>query len=68
MTTGWLEYPNTVKLPVDVEEDDEKIIKTTYKPLGVIGAICPWNFPLLLGAGKLGPALATGNTIVIKPS
>ena len=38
------------------------------EPLGVIAAITPWNFPILLGAAKLGPALATGNTVVIKPS
>jgi aldehyde dehydrogenase (NAD+) len=38
------------------------------EPLGVIAAITPWNFPILLAAAKLGPALATGNTVVIKPS
>jgi len=41
---------------------------TRYEPLGVIGAIIPWNSPLLLLAWKLAPALAAGNTIVIKPS
>lgn len=38
------------------------------KPIGVIGAILPWNFPFFLIARKLGPALITGNSIVIKPS
>ncbi len=38
------------------------------EPLGVVAAITPWNFPLLLAAAKLGPALATGNTVVVKPS
>lgn len=38
------------------------------KPIGVIAGILPWNFPLFLIARKLGPALVTGNTIVIKPS
>lgn len=38
------------------------------KPLGVAGQIIPWNFPLLMAAWKLGPALATGNTVVLKPA
>ncbi|MBI4191085.1 MAG: aldehyde dehydrogenase [Betaproteobacteria bacterium] len=41
---------------------------TRHEPLGVIGAIIPWNSPLLLTAWKLAPALAAGNTIVVKPS
>jgi aldehyde dehydrogenase (NAD+)/phenylacetaldehyde dehydrogenase len=40
---------------------------TLRQPLGVIGAIIPWNFPLLLAARKIAPALAVGNTVVIKP-
>ena len=38
------------------------------EPLGVIGQIIPWNFPLLMAAWKLGPALATGNCVVLKPA
>jgi aldehyde dehydrogenase (NAD+) len=41
---------------------------TRYEPLGVVAAIIPWNSPLLLLAWKLAPALAAGNTVVIKPS
>ena len=41
---------------------------TRFEPLGVIGAIIPWNSPLLLTAWKLAPALAAGNTMVLKPS
>jgi len=41
---------------------------TLKEPIGVAGQIIPWNFPLLMAAWKLGPALATGNTIVLKPS
>jgi aldehyde dehydrogenase (NAD+) len=37
-------------------------------PLGVVGAVVPWNFPLLMAAWKIAPALATGNTIVLKPA
>ncbi|MEI6568019.1 MAG: aldehyde dehydrogenase family protein, partial [Verrucomicrobiota bacterium] len=38
------------------------------KPIGVVGQIIPWNFPLLMAAWKIAPALACGNTVVIKPS
>ncbi len=40
----------------------------TAKPLGVAGQIIPWNFPLLMAAWKIAPALATGNTVVLKPA
>jgi acyl-CoA reductase-like NAD-dependent aldehyde dehydrogenase len=40
----------------------------TREPLGVVGAIVPWNFPLLMAAWKLAPVLATGNSLVLKPS
>ncbi len=38
------------------------------RPLGVVGQVIPWNFPLLMAAWKLAPALATGNTVVLKPA
>ena len=38
------------------------------EPIGVVGAIIPWNFPLMIGAWKLAPALAAGNSIVLKPA
>lgn len=38
------------------------------RPLGVVGVVCPWNLPLLLMTWKVGPALACGNTVVVKPS
>lgn len=41
---------------------------TLREPVGVVGAIVPWNFPLLLAARKLAPALACGNTVVLKPA
>ncbi|RIL80592.1 aldehyde dehydrogenase family protein, partial [Staphylococcus equorum] len=40
----------------------------THEPIGVVGAVVAWNFPSLLAAWKLGPALAAGNTVVIQPS
>ncbi|MGV9383797.1 aldehyde dehydrogenase family protein [Nonomuraea sp. NPDC003707] len=41
---------------------------TLREPIGVIGQIIPWNFPLLMAAWKLAPALATGNTVILKPA
>src|SRR5207247_8286492 len=38
------------------------------EPLGVVGSIAPWNYPLMMAAWKIGPALAAGNTVVLKPS
>jgi gamma-glutamyl-gamma-aminobutyraldehyde dehydrogenase len=40
----------------------------THEPLGVVAAIVPWNFPLLMAAWKIAPALATGNSVLLKPS
>ena len=47
---------------------DAAFTYTLREPVGVVGLIIPWNFPLLLASWKLGPALACGNTIVIKPA
>jgi retinal dehydrogenase len=48
--------------------DGEYFTYTRMEPIGVVGAILPWNFPLALLAGKVGPALAAGCTLVIKPA
>ncbi|HWO97931.1 MAG TPA: 5-carboxymethyl-2-hydroxymuconate semialdehyde dehydrogenase [Bacillus sp. (in: firmicutes)] len=48
--------------------DDEFINYTVYKPLGVVGLITPWNAPFMLETWKVAPALATGNTVVLKPA
>ena len=56
------------------EEGSSNILQGRYmslilrEPVGVVGQIIPWNFPFLMAAWKIAPALATGNTIVIKPS
>ncbi|CAK7236840.1 hypothetical protein SCUCBS95973_009746 [Sporothrix curviconia] len=49
-------------------EDEERIIITRHTPVGVVAAICPWNFPLVLSVGKILPALLTGCCIIVKPS
>jgi len=46
----------------------EHLTYTTHEPVGVVGQIIPWNFPLAMASWKLGPALATGCTVVIKPA
>jgi 4-guanidinobutyraldehyde dehydrogenase/NAD-dependent aldehyde dehydrogenase len=46
----------------------EALALVTREPLGVVGAIVPWNFPLLMAAWKIGPVLAAGNSLVLKPS
>ena len=46
----------------------EALALITREPVGVVGAIVPWNFPLLMASWKLGPALAAGNSVVLKPS
>ncbi|KAF7513834.1 hypothetical protein GJ744_006448 [Endocarpon pusillum] len=49
-------------------EDDEKTITTRFLPLGVVAAICPWNYPVTLSVGKIVPAVLAGNAIIVKPS
>ncbi|KAF8881185.1 aldehyde dehydrogenase [Mucidula mucida] len=51
-----------------IETNENKFAYTRHEPYGVVGQIIPWNIPLLSLACKIGPALATGNTIVLKPS
>src|SRR3546814_2927470 len=65
----WLMGAASLDLPVTVNEDSaERYSETRHVPLGVVGAISPWNFPLLLAMFKVGPALLAGNTMVLKPS
>lgn len=64
----FLEHHASLDIPVEKYENDTEVVETTYEPLGVVGAICPWNFPLILSVGKVAPALLSGCTIIIKPS
>ena len=48
--------------------DEDTVAYHFHEPLGVVGQISPWNFPLLMGVWKLAPALAAGNAVVIKPA
>ncbi len=51
-----------------IEENETYRVERYYTPLGIVGAIAPWNFPVLLSIWKVAPALLTGNTIIVKPS
>jgi aldehyde dehydrogenase (NAD+) len=65
----WLQGAASLDLPETVNEDsDVRRSITRHVPIGVVGAISPWNFPVLLAMFKLGPALVAGNTVVLKPS
>lgn len=48
--------------------DGKNLVYTLYEPVGVCGAITPWNYPILMAAVKIGPCLAMGNTLVLKPA
>ncbi len=57
------------RLPVEiVEETDSHVVELHHVPLGVVGGITPWNFPVLLSLWKIAPALIAGNTFVLKPT
>ncbi len=59
---------NTIPISVPYAPGAEFHSYTLREPVGVVGQIIPWNFPLLMAAWKLGPALATGCTVVLKPA
>ena len=59
---------NTIPISVPFTPGAEYHAYTLREPVGVVGQIIPWNFPLLMAAWKLGPALAAGCTIVLKPA
>jgi len=65
----WCRGTSQLDLPVQVFEDTEiRRGETRRVPLGVVGAIAAWNYPVLLGMIKVAPALLAGNTVVLKPS
>lgn len=66
---AWCRYTAELSLPVDVVQDnDEARIEVHRRPLGVVGSITPWNYPLLIAIWHAMPAIRTGNTVVLKPS
>lgn len=65
----WLGESAKHQFPEHVVEDtEERYGVTRYGPVGVVAAIVPWNFPIILAAFKLGPALLAGNCVILKPA
>jgi acyl-CoA reductase-like NAD-dependent aldehyde dehydrogenase len=65
----WCSYYADLERPREVIQDDaEALVEVVRRPLGVVAAITPWNFPLNLAFWKIAPALRAGNTLVLKPS
>lgn len=66
---GWTQVPASLDLPAEVVfEDDTRKDELHRKPIGVIGAIAPWNWPLMIAIWQIIPSLRAGNTVVLKPS
>jgi aldehyde dehydrogenase (NAD+) len=61
---GWADKVQGKTIPID----GDFLCYTKHEPIGVVGQIIPWNYPMLMMAWKLAPALATGNTVVMKPA
>ena len=69
MSATVLRYFASLKLaPEVIRNDDSQRVELHRRPLGIVAAIIPWNFPVLMAVYKLAPALLAGNTLVIKPS
>ena len=66
---AWASYTGALELPSKVIEDSAtKHVEMLREPIGVVGSITPWNWPLIIAIWHLAPAIRTGNTVVIKPS
>ncbi len=66
---AWAGYTAGLSLPMKVLQDNnEGRVELHRKPLGVVGSITPWNFPVMIAIWHIMPALRTGNTVVVKPS
>jgi len=65
----WCSYTATLEIPIEVLQDSATSrVEIRRKPTGVVAAITPWNYPVMLAMWKIAPALLAGNTMVIKPS
>jgi acyl-CoA reductase-like NAD-dependent aldehyde dehydrogenase len=66
---AWTGFTASLSMPMKVLQDDnEGRVEMYRKPVGVVGSITPWNWPVLIATWHLMPAIRTGNTAVIKPS
>jgi len=65
----WFQYYANLEVPREViQDDDNAFAEVLRRPLGVVAAITPWNYPVVLASWKIAPALLAGNTMVLKPS
>jgi aldehyde dehydrogenase (NAD+) len=65
----WCKVYGNMAVPLEIAEDSEsRRIEVRRTPIGVVGALAPWNFPVILAMLKAAPALVAGNTVVLKPS
>ncbi len=65
----WFRYYAASDIPVELLEDEaDRRVNVTYRPLGVVAAVTPWNFPVSSACWKISAALRAGNTVVLKPS
>lgn len=64
----WAMAAAGLELPVETRGDTARRVEIRHTPLGVVGAIVPWNYPLLTAMMKIVPALVAGNTVVLKPA
>jgi acyl-CoA reductase-like NAD-dependent aldehyde dehydrogenase len=65
----WMKYFADLPMPREVIQDDANAFaEVVRRPMGVVAAITPWNFPVVLAVWKIAPALLAGNTMVLKPS
>lgn len=68
-TAMWLNYyADLDRQPTILRDTSDTMVRVNRHPIGVVGAITPWNWPLVLAAWKIAPALRAGNTMVLKPS
>lgn len=66
---AWMGFTAELESPVKVLQDDDAALVEQHRvPIGVVGAITPWNWPLLIAIWSIAPAIRAGNTVVIKPS
>ncbi|MEY9543124.1 acyl-CoA reductase-like NAD-dependent aldehyde dehydrogenase [Bradyrhizobium diazoefficiens] len=66
---AWTAYSGALDIPIKtIQDNNEGRVELHRKPIGVVGSITPWNFPVLIASWHIIPAIRAGNTVVIKPS
>jgi acyl-CoA reductase-like NAD-dependent aldehyde dehydrogenase len=67
--SGWAHFTADLELPIEVLQDNnEGKVEMHRKPIGVVGSITPWNWPVMIAVWHIIPAIRAGNTVVVKPS